>query len=269
MQAKPLIPWPGGKRRLANQIIEALPAHDCYVEPFCGAAAVLLQKAPAKVEVLNDLNGDLINLYRVVKHHPVEFTHQFRWALNSRKMYEWHNVTAPQTLTDIQRAARFFYLQKLAFGARVTGRTFGTATTSKPRLNLMRIEEDISEMHLRLANVYIEHLPWHECALRYDRPHTALFFDPPYWQTAGYGNDFPWSEYERLAEFAVNAKGGIVITLNEHPDIRRLFADFDQKPMQISYTPGGSHRAKMATELLITRPAKKFAARTKPKNGQK
>jgi DNA adenine methylase len=126
------------------------------VEPFCGAAALFFLKEPAKVEVLNDINGDLINLYRVIKHHLEEFTRQFKWSLTSRQIFDWLKITPPETLTDIQRAARIFYLQKLSFGAKVENQTFGTATTSPLRLNLLRLEEDLSQAHLRLTRATIE-----------------------------------------------------------------------------------------------------------------
>lgn len=130
--SKPIIPWMGGKSRLAKDIIPLFPQHTCYVEPFAGAAALFFKKEPAKAEVLNDVNGDLVNLYRVVKHHLEEFVHQFNFALVSRQMFEWAKMTHPETLTDIQRAARFFFLQRLAFGGKVDGQTFGTSTTTPP-----------------------------------------------------------------------------------------------------------------------------------------
>lgn len=149
----------GGKRRLAKHILPLFPAHDCYVEAFAGGAALFFMRAqPAKVEVLNDINGDLVNLYRVVQNHLEEFVRQFKWALTSRQVFEWLKDTSPDTLTDIQRAARFFYLQQHAFGSRIEGQTFGTATTT-PAINLLRIEENLSTAHLRLAGVYIEKLP--------------------------------------------------------------------------------------------------------------
>src|SRR5581483_1042257 len=135
MQAAPIIPWIGGKRRLAPMILPLFPDHTCYVEPFCGAAALFFLKPPADVNVLNDINGELVNLYRVVKHHLEEFVRQFKWALTSRQVFEWERLKVPETMTDIQRAARFYYLQKNAFGGRVDGQSFGTATTSGPRLN--------------------------------------------------------------------------------------------------------------------------------------
>lgn len=84
MQTLPIVPWIGGKRRLAKHILPLFPAHECYVEPFCGAAALYFLKVPGKIEVINDINGELVNLYRVVKHHLEEFVRQFKWALVSR-----------------------------------------------------------------------------------------------------------------------------------------------------------------------------------------
>lgn len=181
----PIVPWMGGKRRMAKHILPEFPEHECYVEPFCGGAAIFFMKEPSKVEVINDFDGEVVNLYRVVAHHLEELVRHFKWSLVSRKMFEWANMQIPQTLTDIQRAARFFYLQQLCFGAKPTGRTFGTAATTPPKLNLLRIEEKLSEAHLRLARTTIEHLDWQACIRRYDREQTLFYLDPPYWQTSG------------------------------------------------------------------------------------
>lgn len=121
--AMPIIPWIGGKRRLADVLIPRFPGHTCYVEVFAGAAALFFMRPPAEVEVLNDVNDDLVNLYRVVQHHLEEFVRQFKWALSSREVFRWLSDTPPDTLTDIQRAARFYYLQQNCFGGRVDGRT--------------------------------------------------------------------------------------------------------------------------------------------------
>ena len=90
----PIIPWIGSKRRLAGRILPLFPEHHCYVEPFAGAAALYFLKTPAKAEALNDINGDLVNLYRVVKHHLEEFVRQFKWALSSRQTFKWLQATA-------------------------------------------------------------------------------------------------------------------------------------------------------------------------------
>jgi DNA adenine methylase len=181
-----------------------------------------MREQPARVEVLNDINGDLVNLYRVVQHHLEEFVRQFKWALTSRQVFQWLQETVPHTLTDIQRAARFFYLQHHAFGARVAGQNFGTATTA-PAINLLRIEENLSAAHMRLAGVTVENLPWLGCATRYDRPHSFLYMDPPYWKTEGYGVPFAFDEYLAVADFMCTCKGRVMVSINVQADIRQAF----------------------------------------------
>lgn len=253
MTASPIIPWMGGKRRLADRLIPLFPAHECYVELFAGGAALFfLKPGAARCEVLNDVNGELINLYRVVQHHLEEFVRQFKWAISSRQVFKWMQDQPTEPLTDIQRAARFYYLQQHAFGGRVGGQTFGTATTA-PTINLCRIEENLSAAHLRLSGVCVEHLPWHECLERYDRPHTFFYADPPYWETEGYGVAFPWEQYERLAQAMANTKGKVMLSINDHPDIRSLFGHFRTHETSIRYSnhnqsSGGQAVAK---ELVI------------------
>lgn len=236
----PIVPWPGGKRRLLKHLLPLLARpHECYCEPFCGGAAVLFAKEPKGIEVLNDIDGDLVRLYRVVAHHLEEFVRQFRWALTSREMFEWAKLTHVDTLTDIQRAARFYYLQRLCFGGKVTGRTLGIGPTAAKGLSFLRLEEELSAAHLRLHRVAIEHLGWQQCITRYDRPGTLFFIDPPYWQTEGYGHAFPWGEYQSLATVLRTLKGNAVITLNDHPDIRALLDWLPHEVVPIRYTIGG------------------------------
>lgn len=250
--AKPIIPWIGGKRRLVAEILPWFEPHTCYVEPFAGAAALLFNKEPSKVEVLNDVNTDLVNLYRVVRYHLEEFVRQFKWALTSRKLFEWIQDTPPETLTDIQRAARFFYLQKLAFGAKVEGQTFGVATTSSQALNFMRIEEELSAAHLRLSRVVIEHMDWAACITRYDRKHTLFYCDPPYWKTEGYGVGFGLDQYDKLAELLRNIKGKAIVSVNDIPEMRRAFKGLTMRGLKIKYTVGGCGKAQTEKgELLI------------------
>jgi DNA adenine methylase len=251
-QAAPLVPWVGGKRRLAQHILPLFPEHSCYVEPFCGAAALFFMKEPAKVEVLNDVHGDLVRLYRVVQNHLEEFVRQFKWSLASREMYGWLQDTPPDTLTDIQRAARFFYLQKLGFGGKVDGQTFGVATTSKARLNLLRLEEDLSLVHLRLHQVTIEHMDWAKCVERYDRPHTLFYMDPPYYGTEGYGVEFGLDQYDRMAELLRTMVGKAVVSVNDIPEMRAAFKGLEMKRLTINYTVGASGRGREPKgELLI------------------
>lgn len=246
-----IIPWVGGKRKLAKHLLPLFPAHACYVEPFCGGAALFFMKEPSKAEVLNDINGDIVNLYRVIQNHLEEFIKQFKWALTSREIFKWLKDTPPETLTDIQRAARFYYLQKLSFGSKVEGRTFGTSTTSPSSLNILRMEETLSDAWLRLHRTTIEHLDWQDCMRRYDRSGTLFYLDPPYWQTQGYGVPFGIEQYDQMAKLARTVKGKVLISVNDHPDMRRVFDGFDISLVSTTYSVGANNGHE-AAELIIT-----------------
>lgn len=252
MKHYPVIPWPGGKRRLAKKLlplIESRP-HTCYVEEFAGGASMFYLRRPAEVEVLNDVNGEVMNLYRVIKNHLDEFAKQFKFIVSSRLLFENHKDTPPHVLTDIQRAARFFYLQKLAFGGKVSSRVFGTSPSSPPRLNILRLEEDLTQAHLRLARAWIEDLSWNDCLAKWDRDYTLHFLDPPYYETEGYGVPFDLEQYERIAASMAAMKGSALLTINDHPAMRRIFKGFKHDTVDIDYTIGGGGKGKGRKELI-------------------
>nr|KAJ9622912.1 hypothetical protein H2204_011392 [Knufia peltigerae] len=251
-----LFPWPGGKTRLAKHLLPLINErpHTCYVEAFAGSAAMLFEREPAKVEVLNDMHGELVRLYRVVANHLDEFVRHFRWSLTSREMYRWAQLQHVETLTDIQRAARFYYLQKLSFGGKVEGQTLGVGPTSTKRINLLRLEQDLSDAHLRLHGVVIEQLTWQRCIEKYDRPETLFLLDPPYWETTGYGAEFGMDQYEQLAEVMAQLKGRAILTINDHAAMRALFDRFNRVSVPIRYTVGGGAGVARRTEMTQITP---------------
>ena len=242
----------GGKSKLANTIIEMMPEHKSYCEVFAGAAWVFFKKPMSKYEVINDLDSDLVVFYRVLQNHLEEFLRQFKWLLSSREWFEdWKRQQAAGGLTDIQRAARYYYLQRLCFGGRVRGRVFGTAPMHNPRINLLRIEEELSEVHLRLVRVSIEHLPWEDFISRYDKPETLFYCDPPYYKAPFYNHNLELADYQRIASVLARIQCRFILSINDHPDIREVFKDFQIKPVTLNYTVSkGKH--KKGRELLIT-----------------
>src|SRR6266481_1082798 len=175
------LPYIGGKNRLAKQIISLLPDHITYVEPFAGGAQVLFHKPPSNVEVLNDLDFDIVNFFRVCQWHYEELVRYLRFCLASRKLHELHVKSNPVTLTDIQRAGRFFYLQKNSFGGLILKQKFHYGVTQPSNYNPARISEIIEHTHQRLQKVQIESLPYEQVIEKYDRPTTFFYLDPPYW----------------------------------------------------------------------------------------
>lgn len=249
-----IIPYFGGKSRLARTLIEKFPEHSCYVEVFAGGASVLFAKEPSESEVINDLDIDLVTLYRVVKHHPEELHRQFKFALVARSEFERKKKIDPETLTDIQRAANYLYLQKTAFGGFCTKQTYGTSTKGKPRLNLLTLQTSLELAWQRLAHVQIESKDFRDLIRRYDREHTLFFLDPPYWNISGYKHDFLEQDFLDLANLLYTIRGKFLMTLNDTPEIRDIFSRFNIETTELKYSVTTSKKArkKLRTELLIS-----------------
>jgi DNA adenine methylase len=243
----------GGKSLLAKTIVSSIPEHNCYCEVFAGAAWILFKKEESNTEIINDINTELVTLYRVVKLHLEEFIRYFKWILISREEFSRFRKEDPETLTDIQKAVRFYYLLKLGYAARIKAPSFSIATTSKPRLNLLRIEEELSEIHLRLARVYIENRSYTDIFSRFDKPDTFFYVDPPYYGCEDYyGLDiFSQEDFLKLRDILAGIKGKFIMSINDVDYIRSLFVGFHIEVVKTSYSAGGAHRKKSVNELLI------------------
>ncbi len=242
----------GGKSKLSKTIIEMMPAHKAYCEVFAGAAWVFFRKPPAKYEVINDLDSDLVCFYRVLQNHLEEFLKQFKWLLASRQWFEdFKRQQVAGGLTDIQRAARYYYLQRQCFAGRVRGRTFGASPMGRPRINLLRIEEELSEVHLRLAGVVIEHLPWQRFIRTYDKPDTLFYLDPPYYKAPYYNHNFELADFEALADTLAGIRSHFLLSINDHPEMRTVFKRFAINPVSLSYCAAQA-KCTQGRELIIS-----------------
>ena len=249
-----LIPYFGGKSRLTKTIIAKFPAHHCYVEAFAGAAHVLFAKPQSNIEVLNDLDLDLIALYRAVKHHPEELHRQFKYVLIARGEFQRLMQVNPATLTDIQRAARYLYLQRMCFGGKSRNRAFGASATKPPGLNLFTLQQILEDAWIRLANVTVERLDFRKLIPLYDRPHTLFFLDPPYYGIMGYAHNFEDQDFLDLADVLAGIKGRFVMTINDTPKIREFFRRFAIEEVELKYSVSRKEesRSKTRTELFIS-----------------
>jgi DNA adenine methylase len=245
------LPYIGGKNRLAKKIISMLPEHTTYVEAFAGGAQVFFHKPPSNVEVLNDLDFDIVNFYRVCQWHYEEFVRYLRFSVASRKLHELHVKSDPATLTDIQRAGRFFYLQKNSFGGLILKQKFHYGIAQPSNYNPERIPEIIERTHQRLARVQIESLPYEQILEKYDRPTTFFYLDPPYWGPKLYKFNFTGSDFFRLAERLAKLKGKFILSLNDRPEVRETFKKFRIAREEISYT-AQAKPGKRYGELLIS-----------------
>jgi DNA adenine methylase len=257
VRVRPLAPWLGGKRKLARRIvckIESRP-HHTYAEPFVGMGGVFLRRnSQARAEVINDASTDVVNLFRVVQRHHLALTDYLRWTLTSRAEFERQMAQPADLLTDIERAARFLYVQKLAFGGKIAGRTFGVDRRSAAGFNILTLAPLLQDVHERLAGVTLERLPYADFIRRYDAPATLFYVDPPYWGCeTDYGPGmFAKADHERLADTLQGARGDWLLSINDVRPIRALYEDWaciEEVELTYSISDGAPTKAR---ELIIT-----------------
>ncbi|TMJ19023.1 MAG: DNA adenine methylase [Alphaproteobacteria bacterium] len=254
----PPAPYVGGKSRLAKRLIAMIDAipHKTYAEPFLGMGGVFLRRhRKPSSEVINDLSGDVSTFFRILQRHYVAFLDMLRFQLTTRAEFERLKATNPETLTDLERAARFLYLQCTTYGGLREG-VFGLRPNRPGRFDVTRLQPALEELHERLAGVVIERLPFDDLMRRYDTEHTLYFIDPPYWGIEGlYGKElFTRGDYELLRERLRRLAGSFILTLNDKPEVRDFFGEFSILPVAFRYTlarkhGGGNPEGK---ELIIT-----------------
>jgi DNA adenine methylase len=254
---RPVAPYLGGKRNLAKRVvaeIEQIP-HAIYAEPFVGMGGGFLRREQApKSEVINDRSREVTTFFRILQRHYVAFTEMIRFQLTTRAEFERLVATDPDTLTDLERAARFLYLQRTAFGGKVAGRNFGVSPANPARFDLTKLGPMLEDLHTRLAGVVIECLPYGDFITRYDRAETLFYLDPPYWGCEGdYGRHlFERSDFGRLARLLEGLQGRFILSLNDVPEVRATFSAFRIETVETSYSISRKVDARGAAgEVLI------------------
>jgi len=241
----------GGKNRLAKTIISLIPKHKTYVEPFFGGGQVFFHKEPSDVEIINDLSHDIVNFFRICQFHHEELLRYLKYTIVSRKWFDLYKAQNPEALTDIQRAARFFYLQKNAFGGNVINQNAKLTVEKQPNYNPERIPEVLERAHERLQRAQIECLPYQEILARCDRPETFFYLDPPYWNKKLYEFNFSAKDFHELAQLLKGLKGQFILSLNDVPEVREIFSDFHIQPISLAYS-AANPRGRRYAEVLIT-----------------
>lgn len=221
---RPVLRWPGSKSRLLKRLLPMIPPHVCYCEPFAGSLAVLLAKPRSSVEIVNDLNGDLVTLYRNIQYHLPALVSELDWLMSSRK--NLHDFIAQPGLTELQRAARFLLVNRTSFGGNM--HSFGVAKTAGGGVSFDKValQNVMGPVRERLNGVVIENISYERCFANYDSKDSFFFMDPPYLETKqrAYAS---WSEADlRLFRQRVEKLNGKwLVTLNDAPFNRELFSD--------------------------------------------
>ncbi len=219
---KRILRWQGGKARQTKRLLSLIPKHECYCELFGGEASLLFDKPRSKVEVYNDIDGELVMLFRVVKYHYCGLVRELEYAINARADFR---MAGQEAETDIRRSANFLLRNQLSFGG--GNASFGVSRTAGGAggcVSLQRMIDALPRLHARLERVIVENKDWRDCLRVYDGPGTFFYLDPPYvgGKQAAYES---WSqaESEDLAGVLRRVRGKWLLTLRDTGLSRKLF----------------------------------------------
>lgn len=214
------MPYFGGKQRIAPKIVDLLPTHRHYVEPYCGGLSVLLAKAPSKMETVNDLDGDIMTFWRVLRDQPAELERVCALTPHSRAE---HRAAAGLEVNDLERARRVWVRLSQGRGnqLRATGWRYyvdpAGSNTSMPGY-LRGYVGRLAPVAERLRDVSLECLPALELIEKYGRhPDVLLYVDPPYLaetrNSYGYRHEMRASaDHAELLEALARAKATVVLS---------------------------------------------------------
>lgn len=244
--------WLGGKKLLRDKILEEFPQEEVkkYVEVFGGAAWVLFRKiCPGSkcLEVYNDINSDLVNLFRCVKCHCSEVQKELSFMLNSREQFaDYRAQMAGGGLTDIQRAARFFFLIKESFGSKY--KHFASSSGK----NVVDIIPYLTEVQQRLKRVVIEHKDFADLIQFYDSSTTLFYCDPPYYGAErDYNVPFTIHDHIRLRDSLKGLTGRFILSYNDNDIIRQMYKGYNITTISRSNNLSNGVRKSAYKEIII------------------
>lgn len=229
-----LISMPGGKTLWVHRIVSFLPKHKVYAEPFASGTGVFFAKPPSPVEVLNDIDGHIVNVYRVLQDPKKyeEVLHRLESTLYARSEYMRAKkiLVAPDKHTDVDLAWARIVVAKRAFASLATGekvswgRQIYSNRSAKAFANL---PEHLLYFHERLKLAQIDCIDSIEFIKYWDTPDTLFYIDPPYISSTRklkriYAKELPDEYHERLVDTIINIKGKAVVSHYLHPIYERL-----------------------------------------------
>lgn len=228
---KPPICRVGGKSKLRKDIIDLIPEHTCYIELFFGAGWVYFGKEPSKVEVINDIDKELINLFKTIKYHAPEVERLLEYEFSGRDIFEEYKNYTLEYMTEIHRAIRFLYLITQSFAGK--GKVYGYGTTKKPSQKIF-YKNVLSDIRERLANTYVENLSFEKIIDKYD-------------------NKFGEEEHIILRDKLKILKGKFLLTINDHEKVREWYKGFNIREVEVNYSVSRAAEGRgKYKELIIT-----------------
>lgn len=274
---RPLIRYHGGKWKLAPWILSHLPQHRCYVEPFGGGGSVLLRKLRSYAEVYNDLDGEVVGLFRVARDHGPVLREKLRLTPFARAEFleAWYPSDDPieQARRTVIRAFMGFGSAAVTLGrsaenpgrgglAKTGFRANSNRSGTTPAHDWANYPDALDFIVARLQGVVIENKDARECMAQHDSSETVHYVDPPYLpETRDKGGDYAFEMTEQdhieLSQFLKTLKGSVLVSgydsplykeiYSEWPSVRRdAFADGARKRVEVLWMNGETRQQAMA-----------------------
>ena len=225
-----------------------MPPHVKYIEVFGGALSVFYRKEPSKIEVVNDINGDLINLHRIIQTRPQSLSFYLNSMLKSREIFYGIKDGKLRPRNEIEAAAFYYYLISMSFGAK------GESYAMNKRRNYGNIYRDFMVYSKRLKRASIENMSYEKLIKEYDDKDALFYLDPPYVGTESYyktPKDFSMNDHRNLALILQSIKGKFILSYNDCELVRELYAGFRFEEAQINYSLNGAARDKVSAEVIV------------------
>ncbi len=244
-----ILRYPGSKWRIANFIISHFPAHHSYLEPFFGSGAVLFHKAASNIETVNDLSGDVVNLFRVIREAPEELARQIAFTPYSRAEYEAAWESEPK---DAIEKARLFLIKSCqGHGFRCNEKTgWKNDVIGREKAYCVkdwnRLSGSIIEVASRLKQVQIEQMDAGKLIKRFNYPGVLIYADPPYLLSTRSREQYSYEmtseeEHVRLLEILLQHKGDAIISGYDNELYNKTLKNWSKAKIQ-SNADGGLYR---------------------------
>jgi DNA adenine methylase len=258
---RPPVKWHGGKFYLARRIIAHFPEHETYVEPFGGAASVLLNKPPAPVEVYNDLDERICRFFRVLREHGDDFRR--RLALTPYSEVEFRSAVEPSN-DEVEQARRDFVRWRQSLGGRGDSFSFTLHRVRRQMADvvsgyLSAIDQQLPLVVERLRTVQFVCRPAKEVIRAWDSPDTLFYCDPPYLHNtraqssrAVYGVEMSDDAHEELGLVLKACKGKVVLSGYPSSLYGNIFRDWQTVEIEIpNHAAGGRQKTRMREVLWL------------------
>lgn len=214
-----LLNYPGAKWGMAREIVALMPPHRSYLEPFFGSGAVLFNKPPSAIETVNDIDGDIVNFFRVLREYPTELAADIAMTPYSREVF--NDAHENRGDSEYQRAYRFAIRSKMGHGFKTYQKTgFKIDVYARERSYCVscwnRLPGDLLEAAMRLKGVQIENQPALDLIRKFNHDNVLIYADPPYLHNTRGGKQYRHEMTEQdhviLLDTLKQHKGSVILS---------------------------------------------------------